>query len=72
MGHGEPLVVRAPFTREPLGSLPSATRDDVDQAVRCARAAQSTLAAWLAEHRAGVLRRFHDLRRWLAESRRWT
>ena len=60
-GTGEPVVVRAPFTGEPVASVPGATVEDVREAVRRARAAQAGWAAWPVERRAGVLRRFRDL-----------
>jgi succinate-semialdehyde dehydrogenase/glutarate-semialdehyde dehydrogenase len=54
-------VVRAPFTGQPLGSVPSATPEDVTGAVRRARAAQVTWADCPIGERAGVLRRFREL-----------
>jgi succinate-semialdehyde dehydrogenase / glutarate-semialdehyde dehydrogenase len=53
--------VQAPFTGQPLGSVPQCTPEDVQEAVRRARIAQT---AWLRQslkQRAAVLLRFHDL-----------
>ncbi|MCB9372996.1 MAG: aldehyde dehydrogenase family protein, partial [Microthrixaceae bacterium] len=55
------IEVLAPFTGEVLGRTPAGTEDDVDEAVRRARAAQPAWAARPWRERAQVLLRFHDL-----------
>jgi acyl-CoA reductase-like NAD-dependent aldehyde dehydrogenase len=55
------FAVRAPFTGEALGVLPRGTPDDVDGAVRRARAAQPAWAARSVRARARIMLRFHDL-----------
>ncbi|WP_007513622.1 succinic semialdehyde dehydrogenase [Pseudofrankia saprophytica] len=58
---GEPTTVTAPFTGEPLVSLPQSTADDVQAAYAAARVAQAAWAATPVRDRAGVLTRLHDL-----------
>ncbi len=55
------IEVIAPFTGEVLGHTPAGTEDDIDEAVRRARAAQPAWAALAWRDRAKVLLRFHDL-----------
>jgi len=54
------IEVSAPFTGEVLGRTPAGTEDDIDEAVRRARAAQPAWAALPWRDRAKVLLRFHD------------
>src|SRR4051812_29252982 len=54
------IVVTAPFTGEVLGRTPAGTEDDIDEAVRRARAAQPAWAALPWRDRAKVMLRFHD------------
>src|SRR5262249_41878547 len=55
------LSVSAPFTGSCLVSLPRATDEDVELAVRLARAAQPEWAARTVAERASIFLRFHDL-----------
>ncbi len=55
-----PLVVRMPFTAEPLGTVPSCTAEDVQAAADLARAAQPAWAERSVRERARILLRFHD------------
>jgi succinate-semialdehyde dehydrogenase / glutarate-semialdehyde dehydrogenase len=54
------IVVTAPFTGEPLASIPHCTPDDLRRAVRRARAAQPAWAGMPLHDRAAILLRFHD------------
>ncbi|MDT3438784.1 succinic semialdehyde dehydrogenase [Pseudofrankia sp. BMG5.37] len=58
---GEPTTVTAPFTGEPLVSLPRSTADDVQAAYAAARAAQAAWAATPVRDRSAVLAQLHDL-----------
>jgi len=58
---GESMTVTAPFTGEPLVSLPLSTSGDVQAALGAARAAQALWAATQVRDRAAVLARLHDL-----------
>jgi succinate-semialdehyde dehydrogenase/glutarate-semialdehyde dehydrogenase len=58
---GETAEVTAPFTGEPLVSLPQTTPADVAAAYAAARAAQLAWAATPVRERAAVLVRLHDL-----------
>ncbi|ONH29744.1 succinic semialdehyde dehydrogenase [Pseudofrankia asymbiotica] len=58
---GEPTTVTAPFTGEPLVSLPQSTADDVQAAYASARAAQASWAATPVRDRSTVLALLHDL-----------
>ncbi len=60
-GTGEPSSVIQPFTGEPLTELPTSTSDDLDAAVRRARAAQQSWAEVAPRERAAVGLRLHDL-----------
>jgi acyl-CoA reductase-like NAD-dependent aldehyde dehydrogenase len=60
-GARERFTVPAPFTLEPLGSVPVCTAEDIQFAVQHARSAQSRWAKWPTSERAAVLLRFHDL-----------
>ena len=60
-GGRDEIRVQAPFTGETLGSVPRCTEDDVREAARRARAAQSLWAGTSFEERARVFMRFHDL-----------
>ena len=55
------IEVIAPFTGDLLGRTPAGTEDDVDEAVRRARAAQPAWAGRPWRDRAKVLLAFHDL-----------
>ncbi len=55
------IEVIAPFTGELLGRTRAGTEDDIDEAVRRARAAQPAWAARPWKERARVLLAFHDL-----------
>jgi acyl-CoA reductase-like NAD-dependent aldehyde dehydrogenase len=55
------ITVRAPFTGEPIGSIPAANEADVELAVTRARAAQPAWAAHSFADRGAILLRFHDL-----------
>jgi succinate-semialdehyde dehydrogenase/glutarate-semialdehyde dehydrogenase len=57
----EIVAVDAPFTAEPIGAIPLATRDDVTAAVARARTAQPGWAATPLAERSAILLRFHDL-----------
>lgn len=57
----EIVAVEAPFTAEPIGAIPLATRDDVNAAVARARSAQPRWAATPFTERSAILLRFHDL-----------
>jgi succinate-semialdehyde dehydrogenase/glutarate-semialdehyde dehydrogenase len=52
---------KAPFTGEPVGGVPGCTEDDVDAAVKRARAAQRSWAERPVEQRAAIFLRYHDL-----------
>lgn len=54
-------ITLAPFTGEPVATLPLSTETDVDAAFRTARAAQVHWAGTPSKTRAAVLLRFHDL-----------
>ncbi|WP_261623814.1 aldehyde dehydrogenase family protein [Nesterenkonia marinintestina] len=56
-GTGEPITVTAPATAEELGTVASASRDDVLRAATAARRAQKEWAAKKPTERAAVLRR---------------
>lgn len=58
---GDAVDVPAPFTGEPLVTLPQASTGDVAAAYAAARAAQPAWAATPARERAAVLVRLHDL-----------
>jgi succinate-semialdehyde dehydrogenase/glutarate-semialdehyde dehydrogenase len=58
---GEAVDVPAPFTGEPLVSLPQASTGDVAAAYAAARTAQPAWAATPVRERAAVLIRLHDL-----------
>ncbi len=60
-GTGAPLPVIQPFTGRPLTELPTSTPDDLDAAVRRARAAQRTWAEVPPRERARVGVQLHDL-----------
>lgn len=60
-GPREALAVHAPATGRLLGEVPSCTPDDVQEAVRRARAAQEAWAHRTLEERAEVFIQFHDL-----------
>jgi succinate-semialdehyde dehydrogenase/glutarate-semialdehyde dehydrogenase len=60
-GKGEPVTVAAPFTGEPLVSLPQSTADDVREAYGLAHAAQPGWSAVPVRERAAVLASLHDL-----------
>ena len=51
----------SPFTGTPMGSLPQASAEDVDDAVSALRAGQESWAQLPVAERARVLLRFHDL-----------
>jgi succinate-semialdehyde dehydrogenase / glutarate-semialdehyde dehydrogenase len=51
----------APYTGRPLGALPRSTPDDVERAIRTARAAQAEWAKRAPAERGTILLRFHDL-----------
>jgi len=55
------ILVSAPATDEPLGTVPVCTVADVEAAVERAREAQSTWAETSVDERAAVLERFGDL-----------
>ena len=55
------LTVKAPFTGETVASLPAGDPADVEEAFRCARAAQESWAALPYRARAQVFGRYHDL-----------
>jgi len=55
------LVVEAPFTADPIGTVPACTADDVALALRRARTAQPEWAGRPFEERAAVIERFGDL-----------
>jgi succinate-semialdehyde dehydrogenase/glutarate-semialdehyde dehydrogenase len=57
----EANVVQAPYTLEPLGTIPLGQPADVEEAVRRARIAQPAWAAVPPRRRARFLLRFHDL-----------
>jgi acyl-CoA reductase-like NAD-dependent aldehyde dehydrogenase len=57
----ETLEVRAPYTGELLASIPRGRPEDIEAAVRRARAAQPAWAARPVRERCAVLLRFHDL-----------
>lgn len=54
-------TVRAPFTLEPVGTLPLCTSEDVSEAVQRARGAQPEWAEVSFRERRRILLRFHDL-----------
>ena len=54
-------LIRAPFTGEAIGSVPSCTAEDVALAVVRARHAQHTWAATPLAVRSGIFLRYHDL-----------
>jgi succinate-semialdehyde dehydrogenase/glutarate-semialdehyde dehydrogenase len=54
------VVVKAPFTGQVLGTTPSGTEEDVEEAARRARGAQPAWAATSWRDRGKVLLRFHD------------
>lgn len=60
-GERESISILAPATGEELGTLPHATEEDVDAAVRRARSAQSDWGKLRLRDRARLLLRFHDL-----------
>lgn len=60
-GAGEPIDVRSPATGKTLGSVGSATKDDLDRAVDAARVAQREWAALPYDKRAAVLLRAAQL-----------
>lgn len=60
----EPREMRtslAPYTLDPVGDVPGCTAEDVDAAVKRARAAQQQWATRPVRERAAVFSRFHDL-----------
>ena len=65
LGHaraaGSTVVVRAPFTDEPLAEIPTADETDVRIAAERARQAQRAWAEMSVRHRAQVILRFHDV-----------
>jgi succinate-semialdehyde dehydrogenase/glutarate-semialdehyde dehydrogenase len=60
-GSHTPIVVRAPFTGDRLGEIPSGDEADVELAVNLARAAQPAWSERSFAERARILLRFHDL-----------
>ncbi|MEA2427591.1 MAG: succinate-semialdehyde dehydrogenase / glutarate-semialdehyde dehydrogenase [Thermoleophilaceae bacterium] len=60
-GERETMEVEQPFTGQPLGRVPKSTPEDVDAALRRARAAQREWAKTSFEERRRILLRFHDL-----------
>jgi succinate-semialdehyde dehydrogenase/glutarate-semialdehyde dehydrogenase len=60
-GERDDLVVEAPFTADPLGTVPACTDDDVELALRRARAAQPAWADRSFAERAAVVERFAEL-----------
>ncbi|WP_233265051.1 succinic semialdehyde dehydrogenase [Halomarina oriensis] len=60
-GERDSLVVEAPFTAEPLGTVPACTPDDVDLALRRARVAQREWNDRSFEERAAIVERFGGL-----------
>jgi len=60
-GAHDRVEVRTPFTGAVLGALPAARAEDVELAVRLARAAQARWAERTSGERAGIFLRFHDL-----------
>ncbi|MFD1514660.1 succinic semialdehyde dehydrogenase [Halomarina rubra] len=60
-GDRDRLVVEAPFTGDPLGTVPACTAADADLAVRRARTAHHEWADRSFEERAAVVERFGDL-----------
>ncbi|MGO9902388.1 MAG: succinic semialdehyde dehydrogenase [Solirubrobacteraceae bacterium] len=61
VGLRELMDVEKPFTGETLGRVPRCEEEDVERAVRDARAAQALWASVPLTERSAVLRRFHDL-----------
>lgn len=59
--HAERLEVRSPVTGELVARVPACGVEDVEAALRRARAAQLEWARWPLRRRARVLLRFHDL-----------
>jgi succinate-semialdehyde dehydrogenase/glutarate-semialdehyde dehydrogenase len=57
----DPTITRAPFTGEPLATLPTSTVDDVRAAAAAARRAQVAWAAVPVSDRARIVGRIHDL-----------
>ncbi len=60
-GEREPLVVEAPFTGQPIGSVPRGTAEDVAEAFARARSAQRAWADTPISDRTAVFLRLHDL-----------
>jgi acyl-CoA reductase-like NAD-dependent aldehyde dehydrogenase len=60
-GPREQIEVRAPFTGAVIGNLPAGRAEDVEAAIRLARAAQREWAMRPCADRARIFLRFHDL-----------
>jgi succinate-semialdehyde dehydrogenase/glutarate-semialdehyde dehydrogenase len=60
-GERDAIVVEAPFTADPLGTVPACTDDDVELALRRARTAQPAWADRPFAERAAVVERFAEL-----------
>ncbi|HXF83055.1 MAG TPA: aldehyde dehydrogenase family protein, partial [bacterium] len=54
-GAGEPIAVRNKYTGELIGTIPAATRGEVDEAIAAAAAAAPTMAELPAHRRAAII-----------------
>lgn len=61
VGGGHPLEVLNKYSQQPIGSIPSARREDVDAALRAATRAAEEMAALASHQRGSILRRASTL-----------